>query len=249
MTGIERWTYVFRAIAVVGWLGSLVRWTYHGGIPAKNALLLAVSVAAFAASIVLERAMGGSSWPRASPPARPLTGSASWSRCPCSCSGSSMMRSAAGVTGLAGPRRRGRSWTSGSARPSTTTSSSTTTTTGPPPPPPPTTTTTRPTTTTAPPPAATGSVPDAIRQGFARFGPAVAEQAVRVAWCESEHVERATGALGERGVLQLHPVHRELAARLGYTWDEMYLAGPNAVVAAALYESEGWRPWACRGAA
>ena len=134
---------------------------------------------------------------------------------------------------------------------STTTSSTTTTTTAPPPTST-TSTTTRPTTTTVagtvnPVPSAAarpaGPVADEIRAGFARFGAVVAEQAVDVATCESDLVETAEGNLGERGVLQIHPVHREMIERLGYSWDDMYRAGPNAVVAAELYSSEGWRPW------
>lgn len=119
----------------------------------------------------------------------------------------------------------------------------------------PTTTTVPPTTTSTAPPARpvvfTGSVPDIIRSVFARFGADVAEEAVRVSQCETGGTfdPRSTGAAGERGPMQVHPVHRDRVERMGFTWDQMYEPGPNAEVAAALYAEAGWQPWSCRSAA
>lgn len=104
----------------------------------------------------------------------------------------------------------------------------------------------------SPVPAFTGSIPDAIRAGFAHFGPAVAEQAVRVSSCETGGTfsPSSTGRAGERGLFQIHPrYHQDRIARLGFTWDRMYEVGPNIAVAASLYGDSRWRPWTCRYAA
>ena len=63
--------------------------------------------------------------------------------------------------------------------------------------------------------------------------------------CESSWDATKTGAAGERGLMQLHPVQRERIERLGYTWDQMYEPKPNIMVALDLYLAEGSRPWAC----
>lgn len=98
-------------------------------------------------------------------------------------------------------------------------------------------------------PAATGSVPDIIRRVFARFGAQVAEQAVRVAGCESRYDPNAR--LGPNiGVFQLNgQFHRARAARLGFSWSQMSDPFANATVAADLYSDSGWGPWSCKWAA
>lgn len=101
-------------------------------------------------------------------------------------------------------------------------------------------------------PIYSGSIPDAIRAGFARFGPVVAEEAVRVSECETagSFNPKATGSQGERGLFQIHPkYHQERIKRLGFSWDRMYEVGPNITVAADLYAEQGWGPWTCRSAA
>lgn len=137
--------------------------------------------------------------------------------------------------------------------PTTTSTAPTTTTTAPPP------TTVAPTTTTptvrpasASRPAAAGEVPDIIRRAFSRFGAAVAEQAVRVAGCETGRTYNPTvvNSSGHTGLFQLSPrYHSGRAARLGFTWAQMREALPNALVAADLFGEQGWRPWTCRYAA
>lgn len=134
----------------------------------------------------------------------------------------------------------------------------------------PTTTTTRATTSrarsaptvrtaSATPPAVvrpSGVLQDLIRQGFARFGAEVAEQAVRVAGCESTGDETGN-RLDERatngqhaGLFQIsRTYHEDRARRLGFTWDQMWTAEPNIAVAADLFSESGWGPWTCRWAA
>ena len=98
--------------------------------------------------------------------------------------------------------------------------------------------------------AAVGSVPDLIRRVFARFGPAVAEQAVRVAGCESRYDPAVVNSSGHTGLFQLSPrYHTARAQRLGFSWAQMREAEPNALVAADLYAEQGWGPWTCRWAA
>lgn len=89
-------------------------------------------------------------------------------------------------------------------------------------------------------------VAQVIREGFARFGADVAEEAVRVGWCESRHVPTARNGV-HVGVMQLSETfHRERAARLGFTWEQMTEARPNIAVAADLYAEKGWQPWSCK---
>ena len=70
-------------------------------------------------------------------------------------------------------------------------------------------------------------------------------EAIRVAECESSLRWDAVGAAGERGILQIHPVHRGRVEALGFSWDEMLMPWQNAVVAADLWAEQGWRPWVC----
>lgn len=133
------------------------------------------------------------------------------------------------------------------------------------PPPTTTTTTTSTTSTTAPPPTTprartaprpVGEIADIIRRGFARFGPAVAEEAVRVAGCEStgdpsgQRLDEHAVNGQHLGVLQLsRKYHEARARRLGFRWEQMAEAGPNVAVAADLYSESKWSPWTCRWAA
>lgn len=69
--------------------------------------------------------------------------------------------------------------------------------------------------------------------------------ATRVARCESGLNPGATGAAGERGIFQIHPVNRGYVESLGFTWDQMYQAEPNVIVAATMRAQYGWGPWTC----
>ena len=97
--------------------------------------------------------------------------------------------------------------------------------------------------------AVAGAVPDLIRAGFARFGAVVAEQAVRVASCETGRTFNPAARNGAHaGLFQISGTyHRPRVARLGFTWQQMYEAQPNIAVAADLYgESNSWRAWSCK---
>lgn len=73
-----------------------------------------------------------------------------------------------------------------------------------------------------------------------------AEEAKKVAWCESrDHPDSRNGQFW--GLFQIGvKVHAPLIASMGYTADDMLRAEPNARVAAALQAQQGWRPWSCR---
>lgn len=102
-----------------------------------------------------------------------------------------------------------------------------------------------------------GDLHDAIRRGFAPFGPAVAEQAVRVAGCESTGDRtgsrlnpNAVGSQGEIGLFQLHPRYQSgRAAKFGWTMNDLFDPAKNIAVAVDLYSESGWRQWSCRTAA
>lgn len=104
---------------------------------------------------------------------------------------------------------------------------------------------------------AVGPIPDIVRSAFARFGATVAEQAIRVASCEStgdvtgQHFDPgATGSQGEVGLMQIHPkYHSARAAKFGWTMHDLYDPAKNVVVAADLFAEKGWGPWTCRHAA
>lgn len=106
--------------------------------------------------------------------------------------------------------------------------------------------------------APVGELQDLIRTGFARFGAAVAEEAVRVAGCEStgdetgQHLDPAAVNGQHAGLFQLsRTYHEDRAIRLGFTWDQMFEAQPNITVAADLFAEKGrWSPtWTCSWAA
>lgn len=88
-----------------------------------------------------------------------------------------------------------------------------------------------------------------IRDGFARFGAAVAEEAVDQAWCETGQTldPNSTGDEGEVGLLQIHPkYHTARAAKFGWTMADLYDPYKNVVVAADIYSESGWGPWTCK---
>jgi hypothetical protein len=66
-----------------------------------------------------------------------------------------------------------------------------------------------------------------------------------IAWRESRLDPRAVGRLGERGIFQLHPVHR---AWLGTRWAKMFDPVENARAARDLYRQAGWAPWSTANA-
>lgn len=64
--------------------------------------------------------------------------------------------------------------------------------------------------------------------------------------CESTMNPRAVGSAGERGLTQIHPIHRQRIERLGFTWDDMFDPVANLTVAFDIYREQGARPWSCR---
>lgn len=84
----------------------------------------------------------------------------------------------------------------------------------------------------------------AIRSVFGARAPA----AIRVARCETGGTfnPNALGRAGERGIFQLHPVHRGWIDRL-YGWHRMFEPLWNARAAYRLSRGgTNWRPWTCR---
>lgn len=69
---------------------------------------------------------------------------------------------------------------------------------------------------------------------------AMQRKVVRVIQCESEWDVAKVGALGERGLLQLHPIHAEAMAREGLDYEN---EGDRLIWARALYVWHGWTPW------
>lgn len=82
------------------------------------------------------------------------------------------------------------------------------------------------------------------------FGP-TAWAALRVAECESHLWPRALGADGERGLFQIHPIHRRSASNpdglSAWTWAHMFDARVNARVAYRMSKrGTDWDPWTCQ---
>ena len=76
----------------------------------------------------------------------------------------------------------------------------------------------------------------------------VAEEAKAVfLGCENRSVDHhAVGAAGERGIAQLHPVHRHRFESKGWSWDDAFDPVYNLVVAKSIYDEQGWEPWTCK---
>lgn len=94
----------------------------------------------------------------------------------------------------------------------------------------------------------------AIRTAFHQYGHKAENQAIRVAACEStgDHdgsdgyrLEPTAHNGSSTGLFELHrPSHEARARRLGFTWPQMFQAGPNALVAADLYgDGEDFHQW------
>ena len=71
---------------------------------------------------------------------------------------------------------------------------------------------------------------------------AMAAGVVAVATCESRWDPEAVGAAGERGLLQVHPVHRQAMASAGLDYDQ---ESDRIKWAVRLWEGRGWTPWSC----
>jgi len=72
-------------------------------------------------------------------------------------------------------------------------------------------------------------------------------QARQVVHCESTWNPDVTGQAGERGLWQIHPVHRHTFEQVtGQPWSQAYDPFWNSRFARWLYDTQGWRPWTCR---
>lgn len=87
----------------------------------------------------------------------------------------------------------------------------------------------------------TGSIEEMICNTFGDQ----CQKALSVAWCESRYNPGTVGAAGERGLMQIHPVHIQYLGNYGLTWDDMFDPAANLTYAYALYSSQGWGPWTC----
>jgi LysM repeat protein len=64
---------------------------------------------------------------------------------------------------------------------------------------------------------------------------------------ESAGNTRSVGLYGERGLFQIHVVHRWRFERRGWSWSDAFVAEKNVEIAYEIYaEARGWWPWSCR---
>ena len=61
--------------------------------------------------------------------------------------------------------------------------------------------------------------------------------------CESRFRSDAVGAAGERGLLQIHPIHQGRMEDMGLDFTK---EKDRVVFANALWREQGWRPWTCK---
>lgn len=83
-----------------------------------------------------------------------------------------------------------------------------------------------------------------VKCAIARSFPVSARRdALCIAWHESRLRRTAIGSAGERGLFQLHPIHRHWIGSA--RWSRMFDPVVNAAMARALWKSSGysWRPW------
>jgi hypothetical protein len=93
---------------------------------------------------------------------------------------------------------------------------------------------------------APGSVEAVIVEVFGAHG----GEAIGVARCESHLHPGSISRNGANwGLFQINSAHRQRVARMGYRWEDLLDPRVNAVVAKSIFDEQGWRPWACRGAA
>jgi hypothetical protein len=116
-------------------------------------------------------------------------------------------------------------------------------------------------TTTAPPapvitnpvetPVAVAPSPEGdVLEAIARYFPDNYDSAVGVADCESSlDPSQVSAGGGNWGLFQINTVHKQRVADMGYSWSQILDPYVNSAVAAAIYNEQGWSPWACKWAA
>ncbi len=95
-----------------------------------------------------------------------------------------------------------------------------------------------------PPPAPAGSIQAIIQRHFG----AAADQAIRIATCESKLNPAAVSATGDYGLFQIHEsAHRaQFEAVTGHPWADVFDPEINTIYAKWIYDRQGWSPWSCR---
>lgn len=85
------------------------------------------------------------------------------------------------------------------------------------------------------------SIEEMIHQAFGK----VAEQALRIAYCESKFDTDDVSSAGAVGVFQIRPQNH--GWRVDHVKDGKDLFDPwtNVRVARHIYDDQGWRPWVC----
>ena len=81
-----------------------------------------------------------------------------------------------------------------------------------------------------------------IKWVFGKHG----DEALAIVNCESRFHPNSVGGVGERGLFQVHPIHRKRIERLGYSWDDMFNPYKNVNVAYDIFKEQGWNPWTCK---
>ena len=71
----------------------------------------------------------------------------------------------------------------------------------------------------------------------------MAEDAVEVVWCESRWNPEAIGWYGERGLLQVSPIHQPAMGRADLDYEREV---DRWLYAITLWDRQGWGPWSCR---
>lgn len=101
------------------------------------------------------------------------------------------------------------------------------------------------TTPSSPPPTNTSAAPVSPKSDRQLVDEILGWPFPAIITCESNWNRWAVGAAGERGLTQIHPVHKGLVARMGYTWAQMHEVEPNLRVAAEIRRTQGLRAWTC----
>lgn len=91
--------------------------------------------------------------------------------------------------------------------------------------------------------AYTPTVDEIIQKHFG----SVADQARRIAHCESTMNPDAVSRTNDHGLFQINAVHRAEFERVtGHAWWRIYDADLNTRYAKHLYDKQSWSPWSCR---
>lgn len=79
--------------------------------------------------------------------------------------------------------------------------------------------------------------------GYVMVPPRFALEALNVITCESKWNTKAVGSLGERGLFQIHPIHKSRMATLGLDYDN---ESDRIKFAVVKWRESGWSAWSCK---